>query len=134
MTRLVSGLIIAFVSANSIAAVPKMCPIAGEAIHWQADYCLYEVGTDDIIAADPCLDREAKKSLSKCVQGKSPLQALDLRADHSGRQQIRYRQKLRPGPDLHRTHRSQRWRMTTGPKIEQQAIPGCIAGIPTLSR
>ena len=35
------------------------CPISGEAIHWQADACLFESETDDIIAAQPCLDRMA---------------------------------------------------------------------------
>ena len=28
--------------------------------HWRADYCLARSETDDIIAAQPCLDRESK--------------------------------------------------------------------------
>ena len=48
------------ISTNSMAASAGKCPIPGEALHWQADYCLYKVGTDDIIAAGPCLERESK--------------------------------------------------------------------------
>ena len=39
--------------------VAEACPIPGEAIHWQADACLFESETDDIIAAQPCMDRGA---------------------------------------------------------------------------
>jgi hypothetical protein len=35
------------------------CEIAGDSILWQADYCLLEAQTDDLIAAQPCMDREA---------------------------------------------------------------------------
>ena len=35
------------------------CEIPGEAIQWQADYCMMETQTDDIIAAQPCMDRES---------------------------------------------------------------------------
>lgn len=35
------------------------CAIPGDAVHWRADYCLSESETDDIIAAQPCMDRES---------------------------------------------------------------------------
>jgi hypothetical protein len=28
--------------------------------HWRADYCMAQSETDDVIAAQPCLDRESK--------------------------------------------------------------------------
>lgn len=36
------------------------CEIPGEAIKWQADYCMLETQSDDLIAAQPCMDREAQ--------------------------------------------------------------------------
>ena len=36
------------------------CEIAGDAIKWQADYCMVETQTDDLIAAQPCMDRESQ--------------------------------------------------------------------------
>ena len=36
------------------------CEIRGEAIQWQADYCMLESQTDDLIAAQPCMDRESR--------------------------------------------------------------------------
>jgi hypothetical protein len=35
------------------------CEIAGDSMLWQADYCMLETQTDDLIAAQPCMDREA---------------------------------------------------------------------------
>ena len=35
------------------------CPIPGEAAQWRADYCLFVSGTDDVIAAQPCMDEQA---------------------------------------------------------------------------
>jgi hypothetical protein len=40
-------------------AAHEDCPIPGEMAHWQADFCMAQVGTDDVIAAGPCLEREA---------------------------------------------------------------------------
>lgn len=35
----------------------------GEAVHWQADYCLYKVGTDDFFHEDVqmCMEKEEMK-------------------------------------------------------------------------
>ena len=41
-------------------AADQDCEIPGEAIQWQADYCLLETQTDDIVAAQPCMDRESR--------------------------------------------------------------------------
>lgn len=35
------------------------CEIPGESIKWQADYCLLATQTDDLVAAQPCMDRES---------------------------------------------------------------------------
>ena len=50
------------------ASGPTACPVPGRMEHWRADYCMSEVGTDDIIAAQPCLGREWKRSFrSSCT-------------------------------------------------------------------
>lgn len=38
----------------------ESCEIPGESIQWQADYCLAATQTDDLIAAQPCMDRESR--------------------------------------------------------------------------
>lgn len=37
------------------------CAIPGAVIQWQADYCLFVSETDDLIAAQPCMDRETAR-------------------------------------------------------------------------
>jgi hypothetical protein len=34
------------------------CPVPGAMEHWRADYCMSQVGTDDVLAAQPCLEKE----------------------------------------------------------------------------
>ncbi len=46
--------------AGCVSLPGTSCPIPGEAVQWQADYCLLATGTDDLIAAQPCIDREAE--------------------------------------------------------------------------
>jgi hypothetical protein len=46
------------------------CPIPGELIQWQADYCMQEIGTDDVIAAQPCLEREERTQFRSQCDGK----------------------------------------------------------------
>ncbi|MCL2021072.1 MAG: hypothetical protein FWG81_02975 [Betaproteobacteria bacterium] len=45
----------------TLAQTGDSCPVPGEMEHWQADYCMGQVGTDDIIAAQPCLEKEWKR-------------------------------------------------------------------------
>lgn len=37
------------------------CEIPGHSIQWQADYCMLVTQTDDLVAAQPCIDREARR-------------------------------------------------------------------------
>jgi len=37
------------------------CPVKGPRIQWQADYCMWKVESDDIIAADPCMRADGKR-------------------------------------------------------------------------
>ena len=37
------------------------CEIPGSAIQWQADYCMAATQTDDIVAAEPCLEHERRR-------------------------------------------------------------------------
>ena len=39
----------------------EQCEIPGHSSEWQADYCLAAMQTDDIIAAQPCLDHERRR-------------------------------------------------------------------------
>lgn len=60
MPRLV--LAIAILSSGcATASSTDVCPIPGKFEQWQADFCLFESETDDIIAAQPCLDRESRR-------------------------------------------------------------------------
>jgi len=56
--------------SSTSAAEPTTCPIPGDLLHWQADYCMAEIGTDDVIAAGPCLEREAKIRFRSTCNGK----------------------------------------------------------------
>ena len=61
----------AFSIGHATAATPSpSCPAPGELIHWQADYCLFKTGTDDVIAAGPCLERELQVRLRSSCSGK----------------------------------------------------------------
>jgi hypothetical protein len=37
------------------------CEIPGSSVQWQADYCLAAMQTDDITAAQPCVDHERQR-------------------------------------------------------------------------
>lgn len=37
------------------------CPIEGDKIHWVADFCMSEIGTDDEIAAMDCITQELQR-------------------------------------------------------------------------
>jgi hypothetical protein len=37
------------------------CPIEGDTLHWIADFCMAEIGTDDEIAAMVCIDQELRR-------------------------------------------------------------------------
>lgn len=38
------------------------CEIPGDSSQWQADYCLAASQTDDLVAAQPCIDFERRRS------------------------------------------------------------------------
>jgi hypothetical protein len=48
----------------SSAAEPAGCRIAGDKVHWVADYCMARLETDDEIAAGACIDAELGKAFS----------------------------------------------------------------------
>ena len=45
------------------------CEIAGHSSQWQADFCLAVTQTDDLIAAEPCLQHERRRPrhLEECA-------------------------------------------------------------------
>jgi len=55
-------------AASPSAAGPSECPVAGEKIHWIADYCMALLETDDEVPASPCIAEElGKASTSDCA-------------------------------------------------------------------
>lgn len=48
-------------------AAPEDCAIPGTLIQWQADYCLFAIGTDDLIAAQPCIDEQPRDFADECA-------------------------------------------------------------------
>jgi hypothetical protein len=68
MSRLPALLLLALLLLPPAAGAPPAygqdsppCPIAGDKIHWIADFCMAEIGTDDEIAAMDCIDRELRR-------------------------------------------------------------------------
>lgn len=47
------------------------CALPGEVIQWQADYCLHQVGTDDLVAIQPCLDNESARAFKNACVAKA---------------------------------------------------------------
>ena len=48
----------------AILAIPvhaAECRVAGEKMHWIADYCMAQLETDDEIPASACIGRESRK-------------------------------------------------------------------------
>lgn len=39
----------------------EQCEIPGQSGEWQLDYCLAAMQTDDVVAAQPCLDHERRR-------------------------------------------------------------------------
>jgi len=52
--------VLCIVPALQSVAADSDCPINGPKIQWLVDYCMYKIGTDDIIAADPCMKEDEK--------------------------------------------------------------------------
>ena len=59
MRTLFAGLLI-FLAVSTATAVDSNCPVKGPKIQWLADYCMRKVESDDIIAADSCMQEDQK--------------------------------------------------------------------------
>lgn len=71
MRRLFHPAVLAVFAAGCASAQPPAaCPIPGEMLHWRADYCMARIGTDDVIAAGECLEREAHIALGDPCEAK----------------------------------------------------------------
>lgn len=55
-----AGLLMALALAACAAPGERggSCPVPGDPIHWVVDYCMFEVESDDEIAASDCIERE----------------------------------------------------------------------------
>lgn len=54
------GVFVAPLACAAATGGPEACPVAGELPHWQADWCMALLGTDDEIAAWPCIEQEMR--------------------------------------------------------------------------
>jgi hypothetical protein len=59
-----------FLVSPLMAKDGNTCPVSGDLEHWRADYCMSEIGTDDVIAAQSCLEKEWKKVFHSACAGK----------------------------------------------------------------
>lgn len=57
-TAAATGLALALAGCAAAAGNDARCAVAGDAIHWLVDYCMFEQETDDEIAASGCIERE----------------------------------------------------------------------------
>lgn len=59
---------------GAVGAAPPVahedCAIPGDMAHWQADFCMAQAGTDDVIAAGPCLQSQAAVRFRSACAGK----------------------------------------------------------------
>ena len=61
MKRTQAILLLLLLVAPAFGKDSPPCSIEGEKIHWIADFCMAEIGTDDEIAAMDCIDRELRR-------------------------------------------------------------------------
>lgn len=62
--------LIALAALPAGARAAGACAIPGDAVQWQADYCLYVTGTDDIVAAQPCIEVEMARTFPDACAAK----------------------------------------------------------------
>jgi hypothetical protein len=63
-----AALALAVLAALSPARAVTPCIAAGEPLHWQVDYCMLKMETDDEIAVSGCIEQEGKRRFpSSCA-------------------------------------------------------------------
>ena len=70
MTRFSAVQLTALLASSVVVAADDPCPIPGSPIQWVADYCLFTSATDDLIAAQPCIDREHSRAFPDACTAK----------------------------------------------------------------
>jgi hypothetical protein len=59
-SRVFAGAIAACCAALAPPAIADKCYVAGDSVHWIADYCMATLSTDDEIAAGDCIATETR--------------------------------------------------------------------------
>jgi len=58
MKKLLAISVVLALGSPALAQADDSCPVPGAMEHWRADYCMSQVGTDDVLAAQACLEKE----------------------------------------------------------------------------
>lgn len=56
----------AMLAAPQLAHTVPGCELPGSLIQWQADYCLFVSETDDLVAAQSCIDEQPRDFADEC--------------------------------------------------------------------
>jgi hypothetical protein len=95
--------IVCLSAAASFPAVAGGCAVEGLRIRWQADYCMFKVGSDDIITADPCMRADSKRHYRNDCEAKKYYKLQICRMTGNGSKQSRaqcFKDKSAVGPTV----------------------------------
>jgi hypothetical protein len=89
MTKLIAiSFAILALGLPAVANAGDDCLVPGTMAHWRADYCVSLVGTDDVIATQPCLEKERqilfRSSCTAKLHYKRKMCELSIRSSGAG--------------------------------------------------
>ena len=64
------SLVVVLAALPTGARAADACPIPGDVVQWQADYCLYVNETDDVVAVQPCIEAEMGRAFRDACAAK----------------------------------------------------------------
>lgn len=76
MRTILAGIAVSIISFACAPAVAGEsggehdCDVPGHVVQWQADYCLFLMGTDDLVAAQDCIEHERHRDFRTACEAK----------------------------------------------------------------